>query len=136
MVNVSVVRPRRAQPVKSAVTLAIVTDPPINDKMMQDGIGYIKVDDFPKGRSQEIANKLKALQKDGAKKIILDLRNSGDGEEQRRHRDREPVPESWHHHLSAGTEISQADLQCRSAESGRDQHSAGGAGESRYGRTG
>jgi carboxyl-terminal processing protease len=49
--------------------------------MMADGIGYIKVDDFPKGRSQELANKLKALQKDGAKKIILDLRNSGDGEE-------------------------------------------------------
>ena len=81
VVNVSVVRPRRALPVKSAVTLAVVADPPITDKVMQDGIGYIKVDDFPKGRSQEIANKLKALQKDGAKKIILDLRNSGAGEE-------------------------------------------------------
>jgi carboxyl-terminal processing protease len=81
VVNVSVVRPRRAQPVKSALTLAVVADPPINDKVMQDSIGYIKVDDFPKGRSQEIANKLKALQKDGAKKVILDLRNSGAGEE-------------------------------------------------------
>ncbi len=81
VVNVSVVRPRRAQPVKSALTRAIVTDPPISDKMMEDGIAYIKVDDFPKGRSQEIANKLKAVQKEGAKKVILDLRNSGDGEE-------------------------------------------------------
>jgi carboxyl-terminal processing protease len=80
-VNVSVVRPRRAQPVKSVLTRAMVTDPPISDKMMEDGIAYIKVDDFPKGRSQEIANKLKAVQKEGAKKIILDLRNSGDGEE-------------------------------------------------------
>ena len=35
----------------------------------------------PRAASQEIANKLKALQKDGAKKIILDLRNSGDGSE-------------------------------------------------------
>src|ERR1700749_1880563 len=34
VVNVSVVRPRRAQPVKSALTLAIVTDPPVNDKVM------------------------------------------------------------------------------------------------------
>ena len=82
VVNVSVVRPRRAEPVKSALTRAIVVDPAIGDKMMADGIGYIKVDDFPKGRAQEIANKLKTLQKDGAKKIILDLRNSGDGEEQ------------------------------------------------------
>ncbi len=81
VVNVSVVRPRRAQPVKSALTRAIVTDPPISDKMMEEGIAYIKVDDFPKGRSQEIANKLKAVQKEGAKKVILDLRNSGDGEE-------------------------------------------------------
>jgi carboxyl-terminal processing protease len=80
-VNVSVVRPRRAQPVKSELTRAIVVDPLISDKMMEDGIAYIKVDDFPKGRSQEIANKLKAVQKEGAKKIILDLRNSGDGEE-------------------------------------------------------
>ena len=81
VVNVSVVRPRRAQPVKSELTRAIVVDPPISDKMMEDGIAYIKVDDFPKGRSQEIASKLKAVQKEGAKKIILDLRNSGDGEE-------------------------------------------------------
>src|SRR5580704_11916762 len=81
VVNVSVVRPRRAQPVKSAVSLAIVIDPPITDKVMPDGIGYIKVDDFPKGRSEEIANKLKSLQKEGAKKVILDLRNSGDGSE-------------------------------------------------------
>ncbi len=81
VVNVSVVRPRRVQPLKAAVTRAMVSDPPVGDKMMEDGIGYIKVDDFPKGRSQEIANKLKALQKEGAKKIILDLRNSGSGEE-------------------------------------------------------
>src|SRR5271166_5194771 len=59
----------------------MVSDPPISDKMMEDGIGYVKVDDFPKGRSQEIADKLKALQGDGARKIILDLRNSGNGNE-------------------------------------------------------
>ena len=79
VVNVSVVRPRRVQPLKAALTRAMVSDPPISDKMMEETIGYIKVDDFPKGRSQEIANKLKVLQKDGAKKIILDLRNSGNG---------------------------------------------------------
>src|SRR5271157_6032475 len=81
VVNLSVVRPRRALPLKSPVTRAMVSDPPISEKMMEDGIGYIKVDDFPKGRSQEIASKLKALQKDGARKIILDLRNSGNGNE-------------------------------------------------------
>ena len=81
VVNVSVVRPRRVQPVKAALTRVMVSDPPVSDKLMEDGIGYIKVDDFPKGRSQEIAAQVKALEKQGAKKIVLDLRNSGDGEE-------------------------------------------------------
>ena len=81
VINVSIVRPRKAQPVKTAITREMVTDPPVSDKMLDAGIGYIKIDDFPKGRSQDVAAKLKQLEKDGAKKIVLDLRNSGDGEE-------------------------------------------------------
>ena len=81
VINVSIVRPRKAQPVKTAITREIVTDPPVSDKMLDAGIGYIKIDDFPKGRSQDVAAKLKQLEKDGAKKIVLDLRNSGSGEE-------------------------------------------------------
>src|SRR5271165_1911299 len=80
VVNLAVVRPRRVKPLKAAVTRVMVSDPPVTDKLMEDGIGYIKVDDFPKGRSQEIAAKVKALEKQGAKKVILDLRNSGDGQ--------------------------------------------------------
>jgi carboxyl-terminal processing protease len=49
--------------------------------MVEDGIGYIRVDGFPKGKTQEIANKVKALQKSGAKKLILDLRNCAEGDE-------------------------------------------------------
>jgi carboxyl-terminal processing protease len=81
VINVSIVRPRKAQPVKTAITREIVTDPPVSDKMLESNIGYIKIDDFPKGRSQDVAARLKQLEKDGAKKIVLDLRNSGGGEE-------------------------------------------------------
>jgi len=81
VVNVSVVRPRKAAPVKTAITRDVVTDPAVSDKMLEDGIGYIKIDDFPKGRSQEVAAKLKALEKTGATKLVLDLRNSGSGDE-------------------------------------------------------
>ncbi len=81
VVNVSVVRPRKAAPVKTAITREIVSDPPVGDKMLEDGIGYIKIDDFPKGRSQEVGAKLKALEKTGATKLVLDLRNSGSGDE-------------------------------------------------------
>ena len=58
-----------------------MAEPPVSDKMLEDGIGYIKIDDFPKGRSQEVAAKLKDLEKRGAKKLVLDLRNSGSGDE-------------------------------------------------------
>ena len=81
VVNVSVVRPRKAEPTKTPITREVVTDPPVSDKMLEDGIAYIKIDDFPKGRSQEVATKLKELEKGGAKKLVLDLRNSGDGDE-------------------------------------------------------
>lgn len=80
-VTVSVVRPRRAEPQKIVITRDIVNVPPTTDKMMEDGIGYVKVDALTKGKAQEVATKVKALQKQGAKKLILDLRNTGDGEE-------------------------------------------------------
>jgi carboxyl-terminal processing protease len=81
-VSVSVVRPRKAQPDKVSIIREIVKEPAATAKMMEDNVGYIKADGFPKGRAQEIAGKIKELQKQGAKKFVLDLRNSGDGDEQ------------------------------------------------------
>jgi carboxyl-terminal processing protease len=81
-VNVSVVRPRKAQPDKVSIVREIVKEPAVSAKMMDDGVGYIRPDGFPKGRAQEIAAKIKELQKEGAKKFVLDLRNSGNGDEQ------------------------------------------------------
>jgi carboxyl-terminal processing protease len=80
-VTVSVVRPRRAEPQKVVITRDVVNIPPTSDKMMEDAIGYIKVDALTKGKTQEVANKVKALQKQGAKKLILDLRNTAAGDE-------------------------------------------------------
>lgn len=81
-VTVSVVRARRAEPQKIVITRDLVVVPPVSDKMMEDGIAYVQVDAFSKGKSQEIANKIKALQKSGAKRLILDLRNCAEGDEQ------------------------------------------------------
>jgi carboxyl-terminal processing protease len=80
-VTAAVVRPRRAEPQKIVITRDMVTIPPVADKMLADNIGYIKVDAFPEGKSQEIAGKIRELQKQGAKKLVLDLRNSASGEE-------------------------------------------------------
>jgi carboxyl-terminal processing protease len=80
-INVAVVRPRRAEPQKIAVTREIVTVPPVSDKMLADNVGYIKVDALPEGKSQEVAGKIRDLQRQGAKKLVLDLRNSASGAE-------------------------------------------------------
>jgi carboxyl-terminal processing protease len=80
-VNVSVVRARRAEPQKLTITRDVVAIPTVSDKLIEDGVGYIKADTFSKGKSQEIAARIKALQKQGAKKFILDVRNNGEGEE-------------------------------------------------------
>ena len=80
-VTVSVVRARRAEPQKMVITRDLVSIPPVAEKMIEDGIGYIRVDALPKGKTQEIAGKIKSLQQSGAKKLILDLRNDSDGDE-------------------------------------------------------
>src|SRR6202158_3228962 len=79
--NVSAVRARRAEPQKMVITRDIVAVPAVADKMVDDGIGYIQVDAFNKGKEQEVAAKVRALQKSGAKKLILDLRNCAEGDE-------------------------------------------------------
>jgi carboxyl-terminal processing protease len=79
--NVQVVRARRAEPQKVSITRDIVGVPPVSEKMMDDGIGYLKVEALTKGKSQEIASKIKSLEKAGAKKILLDLRYCAEGDE-------------------------------------------------------
>ncbi len=79
--NVAVVRARRAEPQKTVITRDIVNVPPVADKMVEDGIGYIRVDAINKGKAQEVAAKVRSLQKAGAKRLILDLRNCAEGDE-------------------------------------------------------
>jgi carboxyl-terminal processing protease len=79
--NLAMVRARRAEPQKIVITRDIVTVPPVTDKMVDDGIGYVQVDAFNKGKAQEVATKVRSLQKSGAQKLILDLRNCAEGEE-------------------------------------------------------
>jgi carboxyl-terminal processing protease len=80
-VNLSVVRARRSEPQKVVVTRDVVTIPAVTEKVLDDGIVEIKADALTKGKSNEIANKIKSVQKSGAKKLILDLRDCADGEE-------------------------------------------------------
>ena len=80
-VNLSVVRAQRSEPQKMVVTRDVVAIPPVKDKILPDGIAQIKVDALTKGKAQEIASKIKSLQRSGASKLILDLRDCAEGEE-------------------------------------------------------
>jgi carboxyl-terminal processing protease len=79
--NVQVVRARKAEPQKMTITRDVVNVPAVADKTMDDGIGYVKVEALTKGKAQEIASKIKTLEKSGSKKILLDLRNCAEGDE-------------------------------------------------------
>jgi len=79
-VTVSVVRARKAEPQKVVITRDVFSNPAASSKVVDAGIGYIKVDWFTKGKSTEVANLIRSLQKSGAAKLILDLRNSADGD--------------------------------------------------------
>ncbi len=80
-VTVSLVRARKAEPQKTVITREVVMIPAVTEKIVDDGVGDIQVDAFTKGKVQEVAAKIKSLQKAGVKKLILDLRNCAEGDE-------------------------------------------------------
>ena len=77
----TIIRVRKIEPQKITITRDVVTPPAATEKLMADDVGYIKVLELNKGKAQEISNKIKALQKQGAKKLVLDLRDDSEGEE-------------------------------------------------------
>jgi carboxyl-terminal processing protease len=81
-VTVAVVRARRAgEAQKVVITREAVSIPAVSDRMMEDGIGYVKAAALTRGKAQEMAAKIRSLERAGAKKIVLDLRGCAEGEE-------------------------------------------------------
>ncbi|HZU22281.1 MAG TPA: S41 family peptidase, partial [Terriglobales bacterium] len=81
-ITVLVVRIGKPDPLKLTITRAPDAIPASSDKMLEDGIGYIRPETLTKGKAQEIAGEVKSLEKQGAKKILLDLRDVALGDEQ------------------------------------------------------
>lgn len=81
-VELSVLK-RKPEPQKMTLARAIVAIPPVESRMLPDSLGYIKAATLGTGKVKEVAAALASLQKEGAKKIILDLRYcaTGDPEE-------------------------------------------------------
>jgi carboxyl-terminal processing protease len=81
-VDCSIIRARKIEPQKITIVREVVGMPAVQDQAMADGVGYIKAQALNKGKAQEIANKIKSLQRQGARKLVLDLRNSSEGDEE------------------------------------------------------
>src|SRR5262245_60669574 len=80
-VALSVIRSRRADPEIGNVNREVVTAPPIDAKMMENNIAYIKIPYLSAGKAQEARRQLDGLLKKGAGNVILDLRYTAGGED-------------------------------------------------------
>ena len=78
-VEIAVLRFRRPEPQKIGLTRAIITYPKVNSKMLEDKIGYVQAQTLEENRLSEVAAALKDLEKQGAQKMILDVRNCTTG---------------------------------------------------------
>src|SRR5690349_16854733 len=61
--NFSIVRARKAEPVKVTVIREVPNAPAPTDKMLESNIGYVKTNTLDKGKAQELANKIKTAEK-------------------------------------------------------------------------
>ena len=82
-IEISVLRVRKSEPQKLTLTRANVVYPPVSGKMVnepgKDPIGLISTYSLGPGRVKEIAAKVEELEKQGAKRLILDLRHCATG---------------------------------------------------------
>ncbi|MBW4040016.1 MAG: PDZ domain-containing protein [Acidobacteria bacterium] len=78
--QVSVIRPRKAEPEKVTLKRVVVSEPPVDETVYDSGsILYLKPMTIDKEHAQELESKLKAMNKAGNKKILLDLRDVSSG---------------------------------------------------------
>jgi carboxyl-terminal processing protease len=78
--KLKIIRRGRADPIEINVTREPLKIPPVKAQLVDNKIGYLKVFRITPGISEEMRLKLVQLTKNGASKIILDLRNCA-GEE-------------------------------------------------------
>jgi carboxyl-terminal processing protease len=81
-VEAAIIRARKIEPQKVTIVRELENLPAVQEQALAENIGYVKAQVLTKGKAQEIAGKIKSLQKQGAKKLILDLRNNSVGDEE------------------------------------------------------
>jgi carboxyl-terminal processing protease len=78
-VEVSVLRIRKPDPQKISLIRGAVKYPAVSTKLLPDDIGLVQVGSLETGKLDEVTAAVRGLEKQGAKKLILDLRNCAVG---------------------------------------------------------
>jgi carboxyl-terminal processing protease len=79
--TIAVIRPRKADPEKIVLNRVVVSEPPVSETMYENSsILYLKPVVLDHEHVQQVESKLKAMQKSGNKKILLDLRDVSAGD--------------------------------------------------------
>ena len=78
-VEVGVLRFRKPEPQKLTLTRAVIQYPAVTAKMLPDEVGLIQAESLEDNHVKDIAAKVEDLQKQGAKRLVLDLRHCATG---------------------------------------------------------
>ncbi len=79
-VELGVLRYRNPEPTKLTLTRAPLRYPVVLSKMLPDQIGLVEAESLEGNNVREVAAKVEDLQKQGAKRLILDLRHCATGD--------------------------------------------------------
>ena len=77
--SVKLVIDRNGEKLDFEITREKINTNPSTIEMLEDGIGYLKLPSFDEGTAKDFEEKVKELQSEGAKSLIIDLRNNGGG---------------------------------------------------------
>jgi carboxyl-terminal processing protease len=77
----SIIKTRRADPETINVAREVIQAPPVDAKMLDNNIAYIKIPYLTSGKAAEAKRQLDALLKKGATNIVLDLRYTAGGDD-------------------------------------------------------
>src|SRR5215471_2963479 len=78
-VELTVIRARHPEPAPLKLTRTMVALPPVETRMLDNKVGYINVDAISSEQVRQVSAGIQQLQKDGAQKLLLDLRNCSSG---------------------------------------------------------
>lgn len=78
-VELSVVRVRRPDPATVSLVRANIVYPPVETKMLENQVGYLNIDALSPALVKDAAAAIQKLQKDGAQKLVVDVRDCATG---------------------------------------------------------